>query len=62
MSCAIWPIRADEQAAADLALHGLDAAGERGLAESERCRRAREAAVLVEGDHVTHVADFERHA
>jgi hypothetical protein len=53
--------RADEQAAADLALYGLDAAGERGLAESERRCRARKAAVVGEGDHVTHVAEFERH-
>ena len=37
----------------------LDAAGKRGLAESERRRRAREAAVLVEGDHVTHLAEIE---
>ena len=48
-----------EEAAAGLALHALDAAGKRGLAESERRRRAREAAVLVEGDHVTHVAEIE---
>ncbi len=53
---------ADEQAAAHVALHRLDAARERGLAEPENRRRARETAMVGEGDHVTHAADFERHA
>ena len=51
--------RSDEQRTAHLAFHRLNAARERGLAQAQRRCRARETAMIGEGNQVVHVPDFE---